>query len=98
MEFTRCPYDAAVIEVEANPTGSTRLSCSTCGAAWDWTKTLLQRVQEPDKAAVRAARVASKPSEVIRSAPNHALADAMWRQVRSLTSQGATGPQSSPGT
>ena len=85
VEFTRCPYDAAVIEVEPDPSGSTRLSCSKCGAAWEWNRAGLRRVAEPDRAVVRAARAANQPPEVIRGTPNRELATAMWRQVRAAS-------------
>jgi hypothetical protein len=81
VEFTRCPYDASPIESEAHSDGWTLLSCTTCGAAWEWYSTRLSRVREPDREAVRLARAA--PAPVIRSTPNPALADAMWRQVKS---------------
>jgi hypothetical protein len=60
----------------------TLLSCSTCGAAWEWYKTWLRRIREPNRDAVRAARAANAPAQVIRNAPNPELANAMWRQVR----------------
>jgi hypothetical protein len=60
----------------------TLLSCSTCGAAWEWYKTWLRRIREPNRDAVRAARAANAPAQVIRNAPNPDLANAMWRQVR----------------
>jgi hypothetical protein len=88
VEFTRCPYDASPIAIEAKTYsgGSTRLSCSTCGAAWEWCDTWLRRVREPDREAVRAARAGREPAPVIRGVPNPALADAMWRQVTSSSS------------
>jgi hypothetical protein len=55
MEFRQCPYDASPIDTE-HVAGSTRLSCSTCGAAWEWHNTWLRRVLEPDRDAVRRAR------------------------------------------
>jgi len=55
MEFTKCPYDGAKIEAEYSG-GSTLLSCSTCGAAWEWHNAWLRRVREPDREAVRTAR------------------------------------------
>ena len=82
MEFTRCPYDASPIEIDPNPGGLTLLTCATCGAAWEWYKTWLRRIREPNRDAVRAARAADAPVQVIRSAPNPELANAMWRQVR----------------
>jgi hypothetical protein len=56
MEFTRCPYDASPIEAETYSGGSALLSCSTCGAAWEWHNAWLRRVREPDRDAVRRAR------------------------------------------
>jgi len=82
VEFTRCPYDASPIEIDPNPGGLTLLTCSTCGAAWEWYKTWLRRIREPNRDAVRAARAANAPAQVIRNAPNPDLANAMWRQVR----------------
>jgi hypothetical protein len=86
VEFTRCPYDASPIEFEAYPAGLTLLSCSTCGAAWQWYKTWLRRVREPDRDAVLSARAGREPTRVIRGAPHSVLADAMWRQVTSSSS------------
>jgi hypothetical protein len=94
VEFTRCPYDASPIEVEASASGSTLLSCSTCGAAWEWYKTWLRRIREPDREAVRSARAANAPVQVIRGAPNPALSAAMWRQVKS--SSGSISHRSNP--
>jgi len=85
VEFTRCPYDASLIEVEASATGPTVLSCSTCGAAWEWYKTWLRRIREPDRDAVRKARAANAPAPVNRATPNAELAGAMWRQVKTST-------------
>jgi hypothetical protein len=42
----------------------------------------LRRIREPNRDAVRAARAANAPAQVIRNAPNPDLANAMWRQVR----------------
>jgi hypothetical protein len=86
VEFTRCPYDASPIEAEPCSSGSTLLSCSTCGAAWEWYKTWLRRVREPDREAVRAARGGREPVPVIRGVPNPDLAGAMWRQVKASSS------------
>jgi hypothetical protein len=61
VEFTRCPYDASPIEAETYSGGSALLSCSTCGAAWEWHNAWLRRVREPDRDAVRRAR-AGNPS------------------------------------
>jgi hypothetical protein len=82
VEITRCPYDASSIEPEPYSGSSTLLSCTTCGAAWEWNHTTLLRIREPDRDAVRFARSHEQVS-VIRDAPNPALADAMWRQVPS---------------
>jgi hypothetical protein len=59
VEFTRCPYDASPIDAETYSGGSAVLSCSTCGAAWEWHNAWLRRVREPDRDAVRAARAAA---------------------------------------
>ncbi|HEY5013109.1 MAG TPA: hypothetical protein VIK61_10445 [Acidimicrobiia bacterium] len=61
MEFTRCPYDASPIETEAYSGGSALLSCSVCGAAWEWHNAWLRRVREPDREAVRRARAGNLP-------------------------------------
>jgi hypothetical protein len=96
VEFTRCPYDASLIEVEVSAAGPTVLSCATCGAAWEWYKTWLRRVREPDRGAVRKARAANAPAPVNRGTPNHDLADAMWRQVKTSTASLARGSTSTP--
>jgi hypothetical protein len=82
VEFTRCPYDASPIETEPSVGGATLLSCPTCGASWEWYKTWLRRLREPDRQAVRDARAKNTPPPVIRGAPNPELAGAMWRQVK----------------
>jgi hypothetical protein len=94
VEFTRCPYDASPIQFEAYPAGLTLLSCTTCGAAWQWYKTWLQRVREPDRKAVLSARAGGEPTPVIRGTPNPVLADAMWRQV-SPSSSSTSDPSTS---
>jgi hypothetical protein len=62
VEFTRCPYDASPIEAETYSGGSALLSCSTCGAAWEWHNAWLRRVREPDREAVRRARAGNAAS------------------------------------
>ncbi len=83
-QFTRCPYDASPIEAETDgaAAGPALLACPTCGAVWEWHNSWLRRVREPDREAVRAARRGDKPPTVIRTAPNPALAEAMWRETR----------------
>jgi hypothetical protein len=83
VEFTRCPYDASPIEAAMYPGGSTLLTCSTCGAAWEWYRTWLRRIREPDRDLVRAARATDEPVRVVRGAPVPAFADHLWRHVRS---------------
>jgi hypothetical protein len=83
VEFTRCPYDASPIEAETFAGGSTILSCAICGAAWEWYRTWLRRIREPDRDAVRAARAAKEPVRVVRGAPVPAFADHLWRHVKS---------------
>jgi hypothetical protein len=82
LEFTRCPYDASPIEAEADWRGPALLACPTCGAVWEWHNAWLRRVREPDREAVRRARAGGKAPTVIRSAPNPALAEAMWQQMQ----------------
>jgi hypothetical protein len=96
VEFTRCPYDASPIEVEASSSGPTLLSCSTCGASWEWYKTWLRRIREPDRAAVRAARATHESAQVIRGTPNPGLAGAMWRQVKVSSSSISRGSGATP--
>jgi hypothetical protein len=81
VEFARCPYDASPIEAETDWRGPALLSCPTCGAAWEWHNAWLRRLREPDREAVLRARAGRKPAPVIRTAPNAALADALWREV-----------------
>jgi len=85
VQFTRCPYDASPIEAEAQSGGSTLLSCSTCDAAWEWYRTWLRRVREPDREAVRLARAGREPVRVVRGIPVPA-AEATWRRMRSSSS------------
>ena len=82
MEFTRCPYDASPIEAETDWRGPALLACPTCGAVWEWHNSWLRRVREPDREAVREARRGHRPAAVIRTAPNRALAEAMWREAQ----------------
>jgi hypothetical protein len=67
VEFTRCPYDASPIEAETYSGGSALLSCSVCGAAWEWHNAWLRRVREPDRDAVRKARAGNLPVDEHRS-------------------------------
>jgi hypothetical protein len=83
VEFSKCPYDASPIESEPYSQGSTLLSCPTCGAAWEWYKTWLRRIREPDRDAVRRARSAQKPVRVDGGPPDPAFISTMWRRVTS---------------
>jgi hypothetical protein len=67
VEFTRCPYDASPIDAETYSGGSALLSCSVCGAAWEWHNAWLRRVREPDRDAVRKARAGNFPVDEPRS-------------------------------
>jgi hypothetical protein len=82
LQFTRCPYDAAPIEAETDWRGPALLACPTCGAVWEWHNSWLRRIHEPDREAVRTARRRDKAPPVIRSAPDPALSEAMWREAQ----------------
>lgn len=87
VEFTHCPYDASPIESEASVGGSTLLFCTTCGATWEWYRTWLRRLREPDRDAVRAARAGRTPAAVVdRGRPQPQFVATMWRHVRSSSS------------
>jgi hypothetical protein len=89
-QFARCPYDQSPIESESDWRGPALLSCTVCGAVWEWNNASLRRIQEPDRAAVLAARAGHAPAPVIREAPDRELAAAMWREVQ--LSADSTGP------
>jgi hypothetical protein len=83
VEFARCPYDASPIESEAYVDGATLLYCLICGAAWEWHKTWLRRVREPDREALRSAWTTNEPVQSSRTA---ASAETVWRHVMSSIS------------
>jgi hypothetical protein len=56
VQLERCPYDSTPIEAETMSGGSLLISCSCCGAQWEWHNAWLHRITPPDKDAVRAAR------------------------------------------
>jgi hypothetical protein len=86
MEFTLCPYDGSEIELEADWRGPALLSCSVCGAAWEWHNAWLRRVREPDREAVRAAMAGREPGRVVRGGREPAFVATMWRRARSSSS------------
>ena len=55
VELTQCPYDSTPIEAEGLSGGSMLLTCSCCGAAWEWHGAWLRRVQEPNRESIRNA-------------------------------------------
>ena len=64
VQLTQCPYDSTPIEAEVVAGGSFLLSCTCCGAKWEWHGAWVHRINEPDREAVRKARTASdQPTE-----------------------------------
>ena len=86
VEFTLCPYDASQIELEPDWRGPALLSCSVCGAAWEWHNAWLRRVREPDREAVRLALAGRDPGRVVRGGREPAFVATMWRRARSSSS------------
>jgi len=82
VEFTQCPYDSSAIESATHASGSTLLTCPTCGAAWEWYRTWLRRISEPDRQAVLNARAGRQAPPVARGAPDLATVASMWRRIR----------------
>jgi hypothetical protein len=81
-EFAECPYDRTAIASETQPTGSTLLWCPVCGAAWEWYRTWLRRLQEPDREVVRIVRAGGRPAlPVVRRAPSPNASGAMWQKI-----------------
>jgi hypothetical protein len=66
VELTQCPYDGTAIDAEGSSGGSLLLSCSCCGARWEWHGAWLRRLAEPDRDAVLRAR----SGDAARSQPN----------------------------
>jgi hypothetical protein len=97
VAFTRCPYDASPIEADTSSKGSVLLCCFTCGAAWQWYRTWLRRVREPNREAVRLARLRRDPSQ-LRSLRNPDPAEAAWRHVKTSSSAIAHGSHGAPPT
>jgi hypothetical protein len=60
VQLTQCPYDSTPIEAEVVAGGSFLLSCTCCGAKWEWHGAWVHRINEPDREAVREARAASE--------------------------------------
>ena len=56
VQLTQCPYDGTRIEAEVVAGGSFLLSCTQCGAMWEWHGALVRRIEEPDREAIRDAR------------------------------------------
>ena len=98
VQFTRCPYDASHIELETDWRGPALLSCSVCGAAWEWHNTWLRRVREPDREAIRLAQAGREPLPVIRGGPEPAFVATMWRQARSSSSSISHASNTTPPT
>jgi hypothetical protein len=95
VAFTRCPYDASPIEADTSAGGSVLLCCFTCGAAWQWYRTWLRRVHEPDREVVRRARLKQDPRQV-RNLRDPDPAEAAWRHVSSSSSSIVQGSNLSP--
>ena len=56
VQLTQCPYDGTLIEAEVVEGGSMLLSCTHCGAMWEWHGALVRRIEEPNREAVRDTR------------------------------------------
>jgi|JI10StandDraft_1071094.scaffolds.fasta_scaffold1367957_1 transcription elongation factor Elf1 len=48
MEITRCPYDSSSLNVDDNNQRTYLISCNVCGAKWQTTNAMVERVAEPD--------------------------------------------------
>ncbi len=59
MTLDQCPYDGTRIDIEPASSGSTLLACAACAVHWERNGTWLQRVFEPDRDIVVAARAAN---------------------------------------
>jgi hypothetical protein len=95
VELTHCPYDASPIEPETDWRGPAQLSCSVCGAVWEWHNAWLRRVREPDREAVLRARAEHEPVQVVPAVPV-ASAEATWRQVKSSIASISGGSKDDP--
>jgi len=63
VQLERCPYDSTPVDAETMSGGSILISCSCCGAQWEWHNAWLHRIADPDKDAIRAARGRSSVHE-----------------------------------
>lgn len=63
MQLVDCPYDRTPIDAETLSGGSLLLSCSCCGAQWEWHGVWMRRTREPDRDAVIAARAGDGSAE-----------------------------------
>lgn len=61
MDPTTCPYDGHDLAALDYSGGSVLLECEWCGAAWEWHRAWLRRVQEPDRERVIAAQSSDAP-------------------------------------
>jgi hypothetical protein len=60
VQLTQCPYDGTRIDAEVVAGGTLLLTCTCCGASWEWHGAWMRRVTEPDREAVREARAAER--------------------------------------